>query len=174
MQQKSRTMVRERLEPCSSKILVTEAGTNGSSAFWANNSLPLASITSTNPDGARSSLSRCRRPALCRGYLLQKDPSYFTEADTPISTSLLEGRPATCTASPVASESDGLSIIRSDVVNPLSISNCVPRFRPSVTGLISTLSPGPTVATSAPFSRNNNALVGIRTTLGSVGSSNCT
>ena len=33
-------------------ILVTEAGTKGSSAFWATNSSPLASTTSTTPDGA--------------------------------------------------------------------------------------------------------------------------
>src|SRR5262245_108098 len=33
-------------------ILVTEVGTNGASAFWATNSLPSASITSTSPDGA--------------------------------------------------------------------------------------------------------------------------
>ena len=31
---------------------MTEAGTKGLSAFWATNSLPSASITSTRPDGA--------------------------------------------------------------------------------------------------------------------------
>ncbi len=73
-----------------------------------------------------------------------------------------------------ASESGGLLITRSDGESPLRISTSVPRLRPSVTGLISTLSSGPTTAISVPRSRKISALVGTCTILGLLGSSKVT
>jgi len=75
------------------------------------------------------------------------------------------------TVSPADSESGGLFTTRSDTVSPLRTSTSVPRLRPSVIGLSSILLSGPMVATSSPFSRKINALVGSRTTCGLLGNS---
>jgi hypothetical protein len=70
------------------------------------------------------------------------------------------GAALTATASPSASESDGLTTSRSRGPMPSTISIASPRLRPRVTARSCTLLAASTTATRVPSLRNSSTLVG--------------